>query len=65
VRPAVVLVSVGVANGYGLPNVPTLDRLTAAGARVLRTDLDGDLAAVHDAGGLAVAVRGRQPGQRR
>jgi competence protein ComEC len=65
VRPAVVLVSVGVANDYGLPNVSTLDRLAAGGARVLRTDLDGDLAALHDTGGLAVSVRGRQPGQRR
>jgi hypothetical protein len=32
---------------------------------VLRTDLDGDLAAVRDGGGLAVAGRGRDPGQRR
>jgi len=62
VAPAVVLVSVGVRNDYGLPNVPTLDRLAAAGARVLRTDVDGDLAAVRDSGGLAVSVRGKGSG---
>lgn len=62
VAPAVVLVSVGVRNEYGLPNVPTLDRLAAAGARVLRTDLDGDLAAIRDPGGLAVSVRGKGSG---
>lgn len=62
--PAAVLVSVGAANVYGLPSVPTLVRLAIAGARVLRTDLDGDLAAVRDNSGLAVAIRGRPPGQR-
>ena len=62
--PAAVFVSVGVDNEYGLPSVAALDRLAAAGARVLRTDDSGDLAAVRTAAGLGVSLRGRQPGQR-
>jgi competence protein ComEC len=58
VRAPVVLVSVGVDNGYGLPNQPVLDRLTHAGARVLRTDRDGDCAVLVDHGALAVLRRG-------
>ncbi|GAA4462980.1 ComEC/Rec2 family competence protein [Phytohabitans houttuyneae] len=62
VDPALALVSVGVDNGYGHPNAAVLGRLARGGARVLRTDVDGDLAAVRTtAGGLAVAVRGRDP----
>ncbi len=62
--PAAVFVSVGADNEYGLPSVAALDRLAAGGARVLRTDSDGDLAAVRTADGLGVSARGRQPGQR-
>jgi competence protein ComEC len=62
--PAAVFVSVGLDNEYGLPSVAALDRLSAAGARVLRTDESGDLAAVRTGAGLAVSMRGRQPGQR-
>jgi competence protein ComEC len=58
VRPSVALVSVGAGNMYGHPNLGVLERLTRAGARVLRTDLAGDLAAVDGGGRLAVAVRG-------
>jgi competence protein ComEC len=58
VRPRVVLVSVGVDNGYGLPNQPVLDRLAHTGARVLRTDRDGDCAVLVDHGALAVLRRG-------
>jgi competence protein ComEC len=57
-RPSVALVSVGAGNMYGHPNLGVLDRLARAGARVLRTDVDGDLAAVGGDAGLAVAVRG-------
>ncbi|WP_435819009.1 ComEC/Rec2 family competence protein [Micromonospora chersina] len=57
VRPAVALVCVGVDNDYGHPNPGLLDRLTRTGARVLRTDTDGDLAAVNTGGGLAVVTR--------
>jgi competence protein ComEC len=58
VRPSVALVSVGTGNAYGHPNVGVLDRLARGGARVLRTDVSGDLAAVDADGRLAVAVRG-------
>ncbi|WP_245719210.1 ComEC/Rec2 family competence protein [Micromonospora rhizosphaerae] len=63
VRPAVALVSVGADNDYGHPNPGLLDRLTRGGARVLRTDTDGDAAAVWDGRGLAVAARGIRPGR--
>lgn len=65
VRPAVALVCVGADNDYGHPNPGLLDRLTRAGARVLRTDTDGDVAAVHSGAGLAVVARGTGPGRRR
>jgi competence protein ComEC len=42
----VALVSVGADNDYGHPASETLDLLAGAGARVLRTDRDGDLAVV-------------------
>jgi competence protein ComEC len=62
VDPAVALVSVGVDNDYGHPNGPLLDRLVRGGARVLRTDRSGDLAAVSSGGGLAVVARGPDTG---
>ncbi|MBZ5735880.1 ComEC/Rec2 family competence protein [Nocardioides sp. TRM66260-LWL] len=52
----VVLVSVGADNDYGHPNGPLLDHLRRS-ARVLRTDLDGDLAVVTDDGRLSTATR--------
>ncbi|HEY8471451.1 MAG TPA: ComEC/Rec2 family competence protein [Natronosporangium sp.] len=61
VEPAVALVSVGADNSYGHPHSAPLDRLRAGGARVLRTDLDGDVAAVVRDGELAVVTRGPPP----
>jgi competence protein ComEC len=58
VRPSVALVSVVAGPLYGHPNPGVLDRLSRGGARVLRTDLAGDLAAVDSGRGLAVAVHG-------
>ncbi|RZU52586.1 competence protein ComEC [Krasilnikovia cinnamomea] len=58
VGPGVALVSVGLDNDYGHPNAALLARLSRAGARVVRTDLEGDIAAVATPAGLAVAVRG-------
>jgi competence protein ComEC len=63
VHPAVALVSVGVGNPYGHPNLAMLDLLRREGATVLRTDVDGDLAAVADGHGLAVVRRGAPPGR--
>ncbi|MEV4657986.1 ComEC/Rec2 family competence protein [Micromonospora sp. NPDC049301] len=64
VRPAVALVPVGTGNTYGHPNAGLLARLSRGGARVLRTDTDGDLAAIRAGAGLAVVRRGLPPGQR-
>jgi competence protein ComEC len=61
IDPDVALVSVGRDNDYGHPNAPLLARLTRGGARVLRTDQMGDLAAVAGADGLAVVARGDPP----
>nr|WP_130339091.1 hypothetical protein [Micromonospora kangleipakensis] len=63
VRPSVALVPVGAGNDYGHPNPGLLARLSRAGARVLRTDTDGDIAVVRDRRGLAVVTRGTQPGR--
>ena len=41
VRPRFVLVSAGEGNAYGFPSREVLARCRKAGARVLRTDLDG------------------------
>ncbi|MBV9144154.1 MAG: DNA internalization-related competence protein ComEC/Rec2 [Pseudonocardiales bacterium] len=46
VRPRVAIVSVGAHNSYGQPSQHVLDLLTGAGARVMRTDLKGDIAVV-------------------
>ncbi|WP_089021939.1 ComEC/Rec2 family competence protein [Micromonospora coriariae] len=64
VRPAVALVPVGTGNTYGHPNPGLLARLGRGGARVLRTDTDGDLAAIRAGAGLAVVRRGVPPGRR-
>jgi competence protein ComEC len=42
--PVVAVVSVGRDNGYGHPDAALLDDLAQAGARVVRTDRDGDVA---------------------
>jgi competence protein ComEC len=62
VDPAVAMVSVGADNTYGHPNPAVLGRLSRDGARVLRTDRDGDLAVVLTPRGLAAVVRGLDPG---
>jgi competence protein ComEC len=61
VHPAVALVSVGVGNPYGHPNLAMLDLLRREGTTVLRTDVDGDLAAVADEHGLGVVRHGVPP----
>ena len=52
------LVSVGADNDYGHPAASTLAPLAASGARVLRTDLDGDLVVVERDGRLSAVTRG-------
>jgi competence protein ComEC len=41
VRPQFAVISVGAGNSFGLPRLETLARLSAVGARVYRTDLNG------------------------
>lgn len=48
VKPDVVVIGVGRANPYGHPVPPVLERYAAAGARVLRTDRDGQIELVTD-----------------
>ena len=54
VRPKLVLVSVGEGNTYGFPGRALLDRCGRAGARILRTDLDGAIEIRTDGGQLSV-----------
>ncbi|WP_344653107.1 ComEC/Rec2 family competence protein [Cryptosporangium japonicum] len=57
----VALVEVGAGNDYGHPAPAVLAHLARQGARVLRTDLGGDLAVVALADGtLSTTVRGRR-----
>ncbi|WBB92217.1 ComEC/Rec2 family competence protein [Verrucosispora sp. WMMC514] len=58
VRPAVAVVPVGTGNSYGHPNGAVLARLARGGARVLRTDVGGDVAVVRSPRGLAVVSAG-------
>ncbi|MBV6727420.1 ComEC/Rec2 family competence protein [Nocardioides daeguensis] len=55
-RPEVALVSVGADNDYGHPSAAVLRGLQGAGARVLRTDRDGDVAVVADGSGVVRTV---------
>jgi DNA polymerase III delta subunit len=65
VRPVVALVSVGAGNPYGHPSASVLARLSRSGARVGRTDRDGDLAVAVRAGRLFVVNSGgRRPANR-
>ncbi len=58
------LVSVATRNDYGHPNPGVLARVAAGGARVMRTDRDGDVAVVVNGHRLAVVARGVEPGRR-
>jgi competence protein ComEC len=58
VRPRVAVASAGAGNPYGHPTRATLDRLAAAGARVLRTDRDGTVVVGFEADGMTVRTEG-------
>ena len=60
-RPSVAVASAGTGNPYGHPAKPTLDRLAAAGARVLRTDLDGTVVVGFEAAAMTVRAEGGRP----
>lgn len=57
VRPRVVLVSCGEGNRFGHPARETLGRLERMGARVFRTDREGEIRVTLDAEGLWVSTR--------
>ena len=57
--PDLVLVSAGADNDYGHPAASALAPLTAVGAEVARTDLDGALAVLVEDGEPDVVTRGR------
>ena len=57
-RARLALVSVGADNDYGHPDPGLVAALTATGAVVRRTDLDGDLLVLRTDDGIAVRGRG-------
>jgi competence protein ComEC len=60
IAPEIAVVSVGAGNDYGHPTRAALDRIEAVGARVLRTDLDGDITITSD--GTRLKVRTEKGG---
>ena len=58
VRPSYVVVSVGRNNPFGFPNAESLENYERAGAKVLRTDLNGAVEMTTDGKGLHVAAYG-------
>ena len=58
VRPRLALISVGAGNDYGHPNPFVTGALTRAGARVLRTDQEGDIAVLPGPRGPRFVARG-------
>lgn len=48
VRPSLAVIEVGLGNDYGHPTVATLQHLSKAGAKILRTDRDGWIEATTD-----------------
>ena len=60
VQPLLAIISVGTGNEYHHPDPQTIERLQQAGARVLRTDLDGPITIESDCETIRVLVRGRK-----
>jgi competence protein ComEC len=56
VHPKFAAISVGEANPFGHPNRDVIDRISALGARVYRTDRDGAITAITDGRNLAVST---------
>jgi competence protein ComEC len=64
VRPRVAVASAGTGNPYGHPARSTLDRLTAAGASVYRTDRDGTVTVSFEATAMTVRTEPRATAER-
>lgn len=58
-RPEAAVISVGRVNRYGHPSPEALERLSAAGASVWRTDRDGEVAVEVDSATMTIRGRGR------
>ncbi len=56
IHPSVAVIEVGRGNDYGHPTPEALERLRAHGARVLRTDEDGEVRLVTDGDSLEVTA---------
>ncbi|MFZ3068698.1 MAG: MBL fold metallo-hydrolase [Microgenomates group bacterium] len=52
--PKLAIISVGAGNSYGHPSGDTLMRLDQVNAKVLRTDLQGNVGVIYDAGEIQV-----------
>jgi competence protein ComEC len=59
VHAQVAIVSVGLHNDYGHPSPVLLDAMARLGVPLFRTDQDGDVAVVGDAGQLSAVVHGK------
>jgi competence protein ComEC len=57
VQPRLAIISVGAGNEYHHPDPQTVERLQHAGARILRTDLDGPVAIESDCETVHLLVR--------
>jgi competence protein ComEC len=60
VKPQFAVISVGSGNTFGLPRTEVLGRLSEAGARVYRTDLDGAVTFYLDGRSVTPVVAGLQ-----
>ena len=60
VHPVCAIISCGAGNDYGHPHQETLDKLSAAGATVYRTDLSGAITVLTDGITLRVFVDGTE-----
>lgn len=59
VGPQYAVISCGVDNDYGHPDAVTLEKLSAAGVEVFRTDLQGTIVAVSDGAGVTMTALGK------
>ena len=56
VNPKYAIIEVGTNNQYGHPSSETLERFDLIGAKIYRTDLNGDITAVSDGKNITFSV---------